>query len=146
MRLTNALVLLLATTAAVVGFRAGPASSNAQAEHAELAEDKDWQAYVGDADTTLDMNKRCSEAIAALEQRVQALLDSLYADMDDQADALLKQNQAEWQRYAQSKRALDADTFRGGSFAGVNAGLGYVATCKDRIEELKSLTEARKPK
>ena len=123
----------------------GNASMTTQAEEKVEPEDRDWPSYVYDGDTTVEMHMRCREAYDILEKRMQTVFDQLLAEIDDEADALAKQNQQDWQQYALSKRSFDADIYRGGSLAGPTAGVSYISELCRRIKELQHAIEDRRP-
>ena len=112
---------------------------------APLPEDRDWPGYIGDGDTTRDMVDRALEGYDVLGKRMEKLLDTLYADLDDKGDALLSQTQSNWEAYAKSKRSFDADVYRGGTLSSVVAGVSYCGALCERINELKIAISAREP-
>ena len=116
-----------------------------EADNKTRPEDRDWATYVFDGSSTADMNGRCLEAYATLEQRMDNVFKQLLSEIDDEADALAKQNQEDWQRYALSKRSFDADIYRGGTLSGPSAGISYISELCRRIKELNHAIEARQP-
>lgn len=143
MKTRLAILFLCLGAAATLGLSSDQNETNKQQPPAE---ERDWDAYAQEQTTTLGQVRRYDEAVDRLEARLEQLLGRLYDVMDDDADALLRTNQADWQRYMESKSAWDADVYRGGSLSRV-AGLRSVVHeyCR-RIDELKQATQARKPK
>jgi len=115
-------------------------------EDIPLPEDRDWTGYIGDGTSTRDMANRALEGYDILGARMQGFLDKLYDDLDDEGDALLKQNHKDWETYAKSKRSFDADVYRGGTLSSVVAGMSYCDELCRRIKELKVAIKAREPR
>lgn len=128
-----ALVTVALCAAALLGF----APSIQQDEADVLPEDRDWLEYIFDGNSTADMRDRCSEATGVLNKRMYLLLEEFYATLDDEGDALLKQNQKDWLAYAKSKQSLSADAYRGGTLAGPASSASFVKESCRRITELK---------
>lgn len=110
-----------------------------------LPEDRDWNAFVQTELSTLDMVKKCDEAIRTLQERMGELLKILQETEDEKSNALLNQSQKDWRTYVSSRAEFDADVYRGGSLSRIVRLYSVIDAYCDRINDLKRMIEDRKP-
>lgn len=108
------------------------------------------QAKCGDGTSNIEMIQACGAELAALETRVNGLVDALTAQAqrsggDADNIALLRRAQASWRAYRDAQCAWEADFYRGGTHAPLTNASCRVAMGKDRAATLaKQLEELRK--
>ncbi len=108
------------------------------------------QAKCGDGTSNAEMIQACAAELAALETRVNGLVNGLTAEArrkggDADNIALLRRAQANWRAYRDAQCAWEADFYRGGTNAPLTTVSCRVAMGKDRAADLaKQLKELRK--
>ena len=100
---------------------------------------QEWQAYVQQGKTTLEMHRRLGEAKADLQQKIDLELDRQRNIYDRTRDELLNKNQAAWKHYCDTLVELAADEYRGGSLSGMRSGDAHITELSRRLDELADL-------
>ncbi len=110
-----------------------------QAEDFSFPEDKDWHTFIDDALDTYSQKRRGDEAMRTLALRIDEVLDEIKIDLDNLAIDLLNKNQQAWEQQIRSKCSFMADTYRGGSAAGITFRYCIIDEQKTRIQELREM-------
>jgi len=106
-------------------------------------EDRDWQSYIRNGQTTADMSDRAVEALEELRKRMQVVLNQIKEEADEQEERLLEANQRAWLQYAESKARYVADKYRDGSLALILYGQTLMTEMQHRIHELQDMKVER---
>jgi hypothetical protein len=111
----------------------------------ENPESKDWHAHIQEGENNYQMKMKASEAVNALKKRTEDLIAAHQQHLDEQADALLRAEQNQWEVWAKSRASLISDTYRGGTHESLAYGYELVDLYLRRIDQLKQLEEDLKP-
>lgn len=103
------------------------------------AEDRDWQSFIQQGKTTVELNARADEALLQLRKRMNDLLSTVRQNADTKEQALLQSHQEAWELYAETKARYLADSYRSGSLESVYYEEVLIRETQRRIHELQEL-------
>ena len=104
-------------------------------------EQKDWNDYIGQADTNIGMKERADEAKTSLNRRMAKIIQKLRSHLDSEQKDLFTKAQKAWREKTKAECSLVASRFRGGTHEGLEYRVAHINEIKFRINELLNLVK-----
>ena len=94
--------------------------------------------------TQTDMNQQSAEDLAALDGKIEAVLEELSSLVDGDRRVLLRAGQAAWMEFRRRQAEYEAGSYRGGTIYPVVFGGAAQSLAKERLENLEQLLKQEK--